>query len=99
MQMALIVIYVLSLIHISLGQKLMLVGDDIFVTNPQRLRRGINEGVGNAILIKMNQIGTVTELSLIHIFSLLYWRKTGCSWEHRTCTGPMRGLSPGKFLL
>ena len=40
---------------------MQLVGDDIFVTNPERLRRGIEENVGNAILIKVNQIGTLTE--------------------------------------
>jgi len=44
-----------------LGDKVQLVGDDIFVTNPDRLQRGIKEGVSNAILIKLNQIGTVTE--------------------------------------
>ena len=43
------------------GTKLQLVGDDIFVTNPKILRRGIDEKVANAILIKLNQIGTVTE--------------------------------------
>lgn len=43
------------------GQELQLVGDDLFVTNPAILRRGINEGVANAILIKLNQIGTLTE--------------------------------------
>ena len=43
------------------GSSVQLVGDDIFVTNPERLRRGIEEGVGNAILIKVNQIGTLTE--------------------------------------
>ncbi len=45
----------------KLGSRIQLVGDDIFVTNVQRLQRGINEGVGNSILIKLNQIGTVTE--------------------------------------
>jgi enolase 1/2/3 len=45
----------------ELGQLVQLVGDDIFVTNPERLRRGITEKVGNAILIKVNQIGTLTE--------------------------------------
>jgi enolase len=44
-----------------LGQRLQLVGDDIFVTNPTILRRGIDEHVANSILIKLNQIGTVTE--------------------------------------
>jgi len=45
----------------KLGSKIQLVGDDIFVTNVQRLQRGIEEGVGNSILIKLNLIGTVTE--------------------------------------
>jgi enolase len=44
-----------------LGGRLQLVGDDLFVTNPERLRRGISEGVGNAILVKVNQIVTLTE--------------------------------------
>ncbi len=44
-----------------LGSRIQLVGDDLFVTNPRRLRRGISEGVANAILIKPNQIGTITE--------------------------------------
>lgn len=44
-----------------LGRKVQLVGDDLFVTNTGRLARGIKEGVGNAILIKLNQIGTVSE--------------------------------------
>ena len=43
------------------GSSVQLVGDDLFVTNPERLRRGIMENVGNAILIKVNQIGTLTE--------------------------------------
>ena len=45
----------------SLGSKVQLVGDDLFVTNPTRLQRGIDENVANAILIKVNQIGTLTE--------------------------------------
>jgi enolase len=45
----------------KLGAQVQLVGDDLFVTNTQRLARGIKERVGNAILIKLNQIGTVTE--------------------------------------
>jgi enolase len=45
----------------ALGDKLQLVGDDLFVTNPERLKRGIDLGVGNSILIKVNQIGTLTE--------------------------------------
>ena len=45
----------------KIGNKIQLVGDDLFVTNPAILQRGINEGVANAILIKYNQIGTLTE--------------------------------------
>ncbi len=45
----------------KLGDRVQLVGDDLFVTNPKRLRRGIREGAGNSILIKLNQIGTLTE--------------------------------------
>jgi enolase len=44
-----------------LGERVQLVGDDLFVTNPERLRRGIDLGVGNSILVKVNQIGTLTE--------------------------------------
>ena len=45
----------------QLGQKVQLVGDDLFVTNPKILRRGIDQGVANSILIKLNQIGTLSE--------------------------------------
>lgn len=45
----------------ALGKKVMLVGDDLFVTNTERLARGIEQGVGNALLVKVNQIGTLTE--------------------------------------
>ena len=45
----------------ELGERVQLVGDDVFVTNPEILRKGIDEGVGNALLVKLNQIGTVTE--------------------------------------
>jgi len=45
----------------ELGKKVQLVGDDAFVTNPKIFARGISEGIGNAILIKLNQIGSVTE--------------------------------------
>ena len=45
----------------QLGQKIQLVGDDLFVTNTKRLSRGIKEGIANSILIKVNQIGSLTE--------------------------------------
>jgi enolase len=50
-----------SVLSDRLGNKLQLVGDDLFVTNTERLKRGIDLGVANAILIKVNQIGTLTE--------------------------------------
>jgi enolase len=45
----------------AIGDRVQLVGDDVFVTNPEILARGISEGVGNALLVKLNQIGTVSE--------------------------------------
>jgi enolase len=45
----------------TLGSRVQLVGDDVFVTNPEILKQGIADGVGNALLVKLNQIGTVTE--------------------------------------
>ena len=45
----------------ELGGKIQLVGDDLFVTNTERLKEGIDKGCGNSILIKLNQIGTVSE--------------------------------------
>ena len=55
----------------ELGGKLQLVGDDLFVTNPKRLARGIEEHAANAILVKVNQIGTLTEtletVALAHV--------------------------------
>ncbi|MGD7068663.1 phosphopyruvate hydratase [Acetobacter sp. AAB5] len=50
-----------ALLTQELGKKVQLVGDDLFVTNPERLRRGIQAGVANSLLVKVNQIGTLTE--------------------------------------
>jgi enolase len=54
----------------SVGDRVQIVGDDLFVTNPERLRRGIAERAANALLVKLNQIGTVSEtldaVSLAH---------------------------------
>ncbi len=66
----------------ELGQRVQLVGDDLFVTNPKRLARGIDEQVANSILIKVNQIGTLTEtLTAIDIA-----RRAGYTWviSHRS---------------
>jgi enolase len=65
-----------------LGGKLQLVGDDIFVTNPERLRRGIEERSANAILIKVNQIGTLSEtLETVELAHRAGWR---CVMSHRS---------------
>ena len=57
-----------ALLTQKLGKRLQLVGDDLFVTNSNILRRGIEQGIGNSILIKLNQIGTLTEtLEAIHM--------------------------------
>src|SRR5213079_3116264 len=45
----------------ALGGRVQLIGDDLFVTNAERLRRGIKAGVANSVLVKVNQIGTLTE--------------------------------------
>ena len=45
----------------SMGKKIQIVGDDVFVTNPKILRKGIDQGIANSVLIKLNQIGTVSE--------------------------------------
>jgi enolase len=64
------------------GERVQLVGDDIFVTNPERLRRGIDEGVGNAILIKVNQIGTLTET--LDTMSMAREARYACVMSHRS---------------
>ena len=50
-----------ALLTKALGSKIQLVGDDLFVTNTERLRKGIDAAIGNSILVKVNQIGTLTE--------------------------------------
>jgi enolase len=45
----------------ALGNRVQLIGDDLFVTNPERLHRGVSAGIANAVLVKLNQIGTLTE--------------------------------------
>jgi enolase len=63
-----------KLLTSKLGATTQLVGDDIFVTNVERLQRGIREGIGNSILIKLNQIGSVTEtLNAIHLAHHAGW--------------------------
>ena len=65
-----------------IGDRVQLVGDDVFVTNPEILKKGIAEGVGNALLVKLNQIGTVTEtLDAMAIASKAGYR---CVSSHRS---------------
>ncbi|MFL5282831.1 MAG: phosphopyruvate hydratase, partial [Rhodopila sp.] len=59
----------------TIGKKVQLVGDDLFVTNPERLRRGIQLGSANAILIKVNQIGTLSEtLEAVELAQRAGWK-------------------------
>jgi len=66
----------------AMGEQVMLVGDDVFVTNKQRLARGVEEEVANAILIKMNQIGTITET--LQTIQLAMSRGYSCVISHRS---------------
>jgi len=66
----------------ELGSRLQLVGDDLFVTNVERLRRGLDEGVANAILLKVNQIGTLTET--LDTIELARSHGYGCVMSHRS---------------
>jgi enolase len=71
-----------QLLNRTLGHKIELVGDDIFVTNVARIRRGIEENVANAVLIKLNQIGTLTEtIEAIRIARKAGW---GAMVSHRS---------------
>ena len=65
-----------------LGDRVQLVGDDLFVTNPERLQRGITEGVGNALLVKVNQIGTLTET--LDAVTLAQSNGYRCMMSHRS---------------
>ena len=66
----------------QLGDRLQLVGDDLFVTNVERLQRGLDEGVANAILIKVNQIGTLTET--LDTIQLARSNGYSCVMSHRS---------------
>lgn len=85
-----------------LGDRLQIVGDDLFVTNVERLQRGISEGVGNAILIKLNQIGTVTEtvaaidLARQHNFKAIVSHRSG-ETEDTTIADFVVGLGTGQI--
>ena len=66
----------------ALGNRVQLVGDDLFVTNPTRLARGISEGAANALLVKVNQIGTLTET--FDAVSLAHRSGYRCMMSHRS---------------
>ena len=67
---------------VRLGSKVQLVGDDLFVTNPERLARGIAEGTANALLVKVNQIGTLTET--LDAVSMAHRAGYRCMMSHRS---------------
>ena len=66
----------------AIGARVQLVGDDLFVTNPQRLQRGIDEGAANALLVKVNQIGTLTET--LDAGALAHRNGYRCMMSHRS---------------
>src|SRR5438552_16654923 len=66
----------------ALGDRVQVVGDDIFVTNPERCRRGIAEGAANALLVKLNQIGTITET--LDAVALAQRSRYACVISHRS---------------
>jgi enolase len=66
----------------SIGERVQIVGDDLFVTNPERLRRGIAEHSANALLVKLNQIGTVTET--LDAVALAHRAGMSCVISHRS---------------
>jgi enolase len=71
-----------KILNQKLGDKIELVGDDIFVTNVERIQRGIDEDMANAVLIKLNQIGTLTET--VAAVNLAYGANWGAMVSHRS---------------
>jgi enolase len=71
-----------KLLNAKLGDRIELVGDDLFVTNVERIQRGIDEDVANAVLIKLNQIGTLTET--VAAVNLAYGANWGAMVSHRS---------------
>ena len=66
----------------QIGDKVQIVGDDLFVTNPERLEKGINEGAANALLVKVNQIGSPTET--LDAMELAQRNESRCMVSHRS---------------
>ena len=85
-----------ALLTKALGDRVQIVGDDVFVTNPGILRKGIAEGVGNALLVKLNQIGTVTEtLDAIAIASAAGYRSVISHRSGETADSTIADLAVG----
>jgi enolase len=66
----------------QLGNRVQLVGDDLFVTNPERLQRGVDEGIANSLLVKVNQIGSLTET--LDAVDLAHRNRYSCMMSHRS---------------
>jgi enolase len=66
----------------ALGASVQVVGDDVFVTNPERIQRGIDDGAANALLVKVNQIGTLTET--LDAVDLAHRSGYRCMMSHRS---------------
>ena len=66
----------------AIGDRVQVVGDDLFVTNPERLRRGVAENVANALLVKVNQIGTLSET--LDAVELAHRSGYRCKMSHRS---------------
>ncbi len=71
-----------DLLTCAVGKKVQLVGDDLFVTNPERFKRGIEKGIASAILVKLNQIGTLTET--MEVIEMARWNGYGAIISHRS---------------
>ncbi len=86
----------------AIGENVQLVGDDLFVTNTERLKRGIDEGIANSILIKVNQIGTLTEtieaIQMAHLagFSSIASHRSG-ETEDSTIAGLAVAMNTGQI--
>jgi enolase len=78
----------------ELGSKILLVGDDVFVTNPEILARGIADGVANALLVKLNQIGTVSEtLAAVRVAQMNGYRAIVSHRSGETCDDSIADLA------
>lgn len=78
----------------ELGSRILIVGDDVFVTNPEILARGIAAGIGNALLVKLNQIGTVTEtLDAVRLAQTRGYRTVVSHRSGETCDSSIADLA------